>query len=212
MVKAGQKLKNFRIKNKFTLEDVSKATKINSRFLFAIENSEYGKIPSATYALGFVRNYAKFLGLPEEEILALFRREYDEKRMVRVLPAGLTKQEDFPLKRIRLSQTIKIAGIIFALLIFYIIFQYRYAFLDPPLKILVPKDGQIFSSQSIEVMGKTDSNASVFINGDPVSLDESGNFNKNLKLFVGKTNIEIKVINYFGKEVVVNRQVEVKER
>ena len=81
MTTAGQKLKAARLEKSLTLEDVSKATKIKSSFLEYIENGEYQKLPSVSYAHGFVRNYASFLGLDEKELLAIFRREYKfEKR------------------------------------------------------------------------------------------------------------------------------------
>ena len=79
MIRAGEKLREERLKKHLTLEEVSRATKIKESFLLAIEKGEYKKLPPATYAQGFVRNYAGFLGMPEQEILAIFRREYDEE-------------------------------------------------------------------------------------------------------------------------------------
>ena len=73
MVHVGEKLSEERIRRGLTLEEVAKATKIRASFLQAIEKGEYKKLPSGTYVHGFVRNYAKFLGLPEYEILSLFK-------------------------------------------------------------------------------------------------------------------------------------------
>jgi len=64
MVNVGEKLYEERVKKGHTLEEVSKATKIRASFLLAIEKGEYKKLPSGTYVHGFVRNYARFLGLP----------------------------------------------------------------------------------------------------------------------------------------------------
>lgn len=209
MVRVGQRLRSERIKKGLTLEEVSKATKIKSSFLLAIEKGEYDKLPPATYAQGFVRNFASFLGIPEREILALFRREYVEEKVVRVLPEGLLKREDFPLKRFRLQQTAKLIIFVFIILVSYILFQYRYAIIDPPLKIDSPKEGAVVSSQTITVAGSTDPNASLFVNNDSVSLDNKGNFKKVITVFTGKTTIAIKVINYFGRETVLERHIDV---
>jgi len=209
MVRVGQRLRAERIKKGLTLEEVSKATKIKSSFLLAIEKGEYDKLPPATYAQGFVRNFASFLGIPEREILALFRREYVEEKVVRVLPEGLLKREDFPLKRFRLQQTAKLIIFVFIILVSYILFQYRYAIIDPPLKIDSPKEGAVVSSQTITVAGSTDPNASLFVNNDSVSLDNKGNFKKVITVFTGKTTIAIKVINYFGRETVLERHIDV---
>lgn len=210
MVKAGERLRSQRLKKKLTLEEVSKATKIKVPFLLAIENGEYEKLPPATYAQGFVRNYANFLDIPEREILAIFRREYDEGKVVKVLPEGLTRKEEFPLKRFRLQQATKVIIFIFITLVSYILFQYRYAIINPPLKISAPNENEVVSSQTITVIGSTDPNASLFVNNDSVSLDSSGNFKKVITVFTGKTTITIRVVNYFGRETIVERNIEVK--
>lgn len=210
MVKAGQRLRSERLKRGLTLEEVSKATKIKVPFLLAIEKGEYEKLPSSTYAQGFVRNYAGFLGMPEREILAIFRREYDDEEVVKVLPEGFPKREDFLVKIFRLQQTAQLIIFIFIILLVYILFQYRYAIMNPPLKIDSPNENEAVFSQTIAVIGKTDPNASLFVNNDPVSLDNRGNFKKTITVFTGKTTIIIKVVNYFGKETIAERHIEVK--
>lgn len=210
MVHAGEKLYQERIKRGYTLEEVSKATKIRSSFLTYIEKGEYKKLPSGTYAHGFVRNYAKFLGLPEHELLALFKREYDEEKFVKILPEGLTKKEDFPLSKIRFAQTLKVLILVFFVLLVYIIFQYRSAIFNPMLSISNPSENSIISSQTVTVVGKTDLNSTVFINNETVSLDKDGNFKKVVFVFPGKTKITVKALNNFNKITILERHIEVK--
>ena len=94
MIKAGERLKEVRLARDLTLEDVEKSTKIKTSYLEFIENGQYDKLPSVSYAQGFVRNYADFLGLPEKEIMAIFRREFDEEKAYRVLPKGFDKKQE----------------------------------------------------------------------------------------------------------------------
>ena len=209
MIRAGQKLKDKRIAKVLTIEQVSKETKIRASYLSAIEKGEYQKLPASTYIQGFVRNYAKYLDLNEQEILAIFRREFDEKKAFAVLPKGLVK-EDFPIKRIKLADTAKFIILLAIALLGYIFFQYRFAIISPPLEILTPKDGVIVLSSTVSVSGKTDPNATVFVNNDNVSLDSDGNFKKSINVFPGKIIIRIKAINYFGKEKIIERHIEVK--
>jgi cytoskeletal protein RodZ len=209
MIRAGQKLKEQRITKGLTIEQVSKETKIRVSYLSAIEKGEYQKLPASTYIHGFVRNYAKYLGLPEQEILAIFRREYDEEKAFAVLPKGLVK-EDFPIRRIKLADTAKIIVLLVIILLGYILFQYRFAIISPPLEILMPSDGAVVSTRIIIVSGKTDPNATVFVNNDNVSLDSDGNFKKSINVFPGKTIIRVKAINYFGKERILERHIDVK--
>ncbi|MCL5970461.1 MAG: helix-turn-helix domain-containing protein [Patescibacteria group bacterium] len=210
MIRVGSKLKEERIRKKISLEEVAKAIKIRPSFLSAIEKGDYQKLPSSAYAVGFVRNYASFLGLPEKEILALFRREFDEEKYFKVLPEGLYKKEDFPIKRIKFQQTILVVFLIFLALLAYILFQYRYAIINPPLSLDLPKENSVISSKSVTVAGTTDSNATLYVNNSSVSLDKDGKFKKELDLFPGKSTIKIKAVNRFGKQTEIERRIEVK--
>lgn len=209
MIRAGQRLHEARLKKGLTLDEVSRATKIKTTFLSAIEKGEYQKIPEKTYAQGFVRNYAEFLGLPQNEILALFRREFDEEKIYKVLPAGLLQKEGFSLHGLKLQQATIAIICTFLLFAAYILFQYRYVFLNPPLEIISPKEGAIISSQTVTIFGKTDPNVTLYVNNDPVSLERDGSFKKSLDLFSGKATITIKAVNRFGKETVLKRQIEI---
>ncbi|MCL4387098.1 helix-turn-helix domain-containing protein, partial [Patescibacteria group bacterium] len=209
MIRAGQKLYEERIKRKLTLEEVSKATKIREIFLSAIEKGEYGKLPSSAYAQGFVRNYAEFLGLPKREILALFRREFDTQKAFKVLPDGFSSKNEFSINRIKF-QEISFSLILLLFGIFaYITFQYRYAIINPPLEVYFPKENSKLSSKEVAVFGKTDPGASLYVNNNPVSLDNEGVFKKNIELFPGKKTIIIRAVNSLGKETKIERHIDI---
>src|SRR3989337_2619720 len=135
MVKLGDRLQEVRLEKGLSLEEVSENTKIKKTFLEYIEKGEYNKLPSVSYAQGFVRNYAKFLGLPEKGILALFRREFDAEKAFRVLPKGFESKDEFPMSGFKIRQTAFVVIFIIVFFLLYIIYQYRYAFLNPPLEI-----------------------------------------------------------------------------
>jgi cytoskeletal protein RodZ len=209
MVRVGQRLHRERLTKKLSLEDIAKATKIKARFLAAIERGEYSKLPSPAYAQGFVRNYASYLGLPKAEITALFRREFDEKKAYQVLPDSLIKTQEFPLKRIRIQESLIIIGVVLVLILIFLAFQYRYVFLAPALNVSSPSQG-VTTSSEITVTGKTDNNASVYVNNELVSLNSKGEFSKRLSLFSGKSVITVKAKNRMGKETVLQREITVK--
>jgi cytoskeletal protein RodZ len=209
MVKLGEKFIQARNEKGLSLEDVSKKTKIRKDFLNYIEKGEYQKLPSFSYAQGFVRSYARFLELDEEEIMAIFRREFDDKKAYKVLPKGF-ETEEFSVSKFRLSRSFYFA--IFALIIFFafILFQFRYAFLNPPLEIESPKNNSVISSSQVVVSGKTEPDIVVYVNSDLVSVDESGNFKKNLVVFPGKITINVKAISRFEKKTEKSIQITVK--
>ncbi len=53
-------------------------TKIRSRYLSAMERGDYRELPGAVYTKGFLRNYALYLGLDPEDVLAQWRAERGE--------------------------------------------------------------------------------------------------------------------------------------
>jgi len=65
----GQVLKNIRELKGTTLEEISKKTKISLFYLKAIEEDNYKAFPAEIFLKGFLRSYAKYLGLDPEEIV-----------------------------------------------------------------------------------------------------------------------------------------------
>jgi cytoskeletal protein RodZ len=65
----GEKFRTERERRGFTLDDVSNVTKINSRMLKAIEDEHFDVLPGGVFNKGFVRAYAKHLGLNDEEAI-----------------------------------------------------------------------------------------------------------------------------------------------
>lgn len=70
MVSFGERLKKEREKRGMTLEEVSAATKIGVRSLKALEQEKFDLLPGGIFNKGFVRAYAKHLGLDDEVVVA----------------------------------------------------------------------------------------------------------------------------------------------
>lgn len=63
----GNKFRQAREKKNLSLDDVSNVTKIGARMLQAIEEEHFDQLPGGVFNRGFVRAYAKHLGLNDEE-------------------------------------------------------------------------------------------------------------------------------------------------
>ena len=66
----GERLKVEREKRGMTLEEVSGVTKISVRNLRALEQEKFDQMPGGIFNRGFVRSYAKHLGLDEDQVVA----------------------------------------------------------------------------------------------------------------------------------------------
>lgn len=73
MATFGENLRREREMRGVTLQEISAATKISSRFLEALEGEEFSKLPGGIFTRGFIRAYAKYLGLDEEHVLAEYQ-------------------------------------------------------------------------------------------------------------------------------------------
>jgi cytoskeleton protein RodZ len=72
----GERLKRERELREVSPNEVVVATRISLRFLEALENEDWDKLPGGVFNRGFVRAIARYLGLDEEHLLA----EYDLAR------------------------------------------------------------------------------------------------------------------------------------
>ena len=66
----GARLKHEREKKGVTLDDISLSTKIGTRLLRALEEEHFEQLPGGIFNKGFVRAYARYVGLDEEQAVA----------------------------------------------------------------------------------------------------------------------------------------------
>jgi cytoskeleton protein RodZ len=72
----GERLKRERELREVTLAEITAATRIGPRFLEALENEDWGKLPGGVFNRGFVRSIARYLGLDEEGLLGDYDLAY----------------------------------------------------------------------------------------------------------------------------------------
>ena len=73
MESIGEKLRLAREQHTYTLDQVARDTRVARRFLQALEEEDFSAFPGETYAMGFLRTYAEYLGLDPDELIGLFR-------------------------------------------------------------------------------------------------------------------------------------------
>jgi cytoskeleton protein RodZ len=73
----GSLLRVTRQRHGLTVRDIAVNLRIRAPYLEAIEDGRLADLPAPAYAVGFVKAYAKALGLDEGEILRRFRAEAD---------------------------------------------------------------------------------------------------------------------------------------
>jgi cytoskeleton protein RodZ len=82
----GEHLKREREMRGVSLDEIAAATKINTRFLEALENGRWNELPGGAFNRGFVRTTSRFLGLDEDDMVAEFALETNGEVQSKALP------------------------------------------------------------------------------------------------------------------------------
>ena len=101
MANFGETLKRERELRKISLREVSEATKIGLRYLEALEGNHFDQLPGGVFNKGFIRAYAKFIGLDCETLVNVYL--YDVAHQQSSAPArpriAVMTPEDSPLPK-----------------------------------------------------------------------------------------------------------------
>jgi len=85
----GDRLKKEREQRSVTLDDIALSTKIGTRMLRALEEEKFDQLPGGIFNKGFVRAYARHLGLDEEQTIHDYMKALGETQQ-RSMPPDTT--------------------------------------------------------------------------------------------------------------------------
>jgi cytoskeletal protein RodZ len=87
MASFGENLKRERELRGIELRDIAEATKISLRFLEALEADRFAVLPGGIFRRSFVREYARYVGLDADRLVAEFLHSDVEERVPAAHPA-----------------------------------------------------------------------------------------------------------------------------
>ena len=76
----GERLRRAREEKGLSQEEACKHLRLSTSYMRALEQDDYDRLPEAPFIKGYLRNYARFLGLPAEELARQFQQRVDELR------------------------------------------------------------------------------------------------------------------------------------
>ncbi|HYD35239.1 MAG TPA: helix-turn-helix domain-containing protein [Vitreimonas sp.] len=197
--------------HRLSLADLAKRTRIRLEYLQALENNEFDKLPSSTFVKGYIRTYGQIFGFDYLPLLALLRRDFKESAKGKLVPREFIK----PVLKKRpfwtpITAAMVVLGTLFLTLITYVLVQW-YHFTKPPLLEVFSPEADAFVSAQVMVEGRTNPEAVVAVNAQPVSLQPDGSFRYELYLpREGITTITVEATDRRGKTNLLQRTVYVK--
>lgn len=115
----GQDLRTARLRRGDDLATVSRALKIRKDHLEALEEDRIEALPGRTYAVGFIRSYADYLGLDAVQCVERFKAEIAGRSDATVQPITVIDEDDAP----RMPHGWKIMAGVVVLLVLYGAYQ-----------------------------------------------------------------------------------------
>jgi cytoskeletal protein RodZ len=199
----GNILATARQKKKFTLDDVHKFLKIHPKFLQALEDGDYSVFSDKIHAKGFLKVYAEFLELNVDEILGLWRREYETYFDKKIKENRRFAVAEFNPPKLLITPGL-VLSVVFGILLLgffgYLFYQYRNYSGAPRLEIFSPAGSVAVTSDLLDVTGKTDPDSVLLINNQRVILGPDGNFATTIRLKPGLNTLSFLAVNKLGRE------------
>lgn len=199
------RLKEIRRQKSVSLEEIAKKTKINKSYLRAIEECRFNDLPPAiVYQKNFIRSYAEALGLKPETFLTQY-----------FIEEAKPDKKKHPRQAIRNSPLHNLPTILrycftiglMIVMLGYLGLQVKRIIEPPELTIFSPPEGFITKKEQILILGETEKEIRVLINGKEIMNSEDGQFKETMALASGVNTITITAEKKHGKSTTVVRHV-----
>jgi cytoskeletal protein RodZ len=199
----GEKLQEIRRTADVSLNEIAKATKVRKKYLEMLEQGKHDQLPPDVYVKGFLTNYAKYLSIEVSDVISLYEKERGVAKNIKKLKTPKEARRKFQIPSI--TVTPKVLTLVLFVVFVGIGFAYFYREVGkfsaaPRLVIVQPAGNSSIEGNSVDVVGITDKDTKVSINGQPVFVDEKGEFNETISLSQGINELEVKSENRFGNE------------
>lgn len=191
------------------------ATRIQRRYLEALEWGRYHELPDPLYTRNFIRAYARYLGADEVYFLELFANEVARSDLL--APHRLPRTRARRLLFLSFPQIFAatIIACVFLLGVFWLSSRILVVFEPPQIAIVTPNLESVTTVPYVLVSGSVeDTNVSIRIQDKSVPLSPRGTFSLEVPLEVGPNTIVISgrsrySAEYVEERIVVYRSVDV---
>lgn len=209
MKTAGEILKAARQEKGWSLEKLSRQTKIQIHYLAAIEKSDLKALPQEAFVKGFIRAASVELGLKPDGVVAIFRRDFGANKKGQIIPRVLDHAFHRHLAWSPKITLLSALAVTVAAFFIYLIFQLKMFISPPALALTYPQSNSVVS-QNVLVEGQTDPDAIVSINNQEIKKNKNGTFSQTIQLTPGSHTITVAAANQNGKSTTLQRTVQVK--
>jgi cytoskeletal protein RodZ len=194
---AGSLLKRQRVKNKQSIADLCASSLVAEESFLALESDNLAHFKTMIGAEGIAKKYAKFVGLDDEFIASLVRRDYvvtikDEETSLSQKYGNSNKQTNFDVWWYS-------GFIVIFISLSFFSYQLYLFFLPPKIQIIEPRQFDFRRLERVRVTIQSSPESEVYINKNRATKDESDNYYFDIDLKRGKNEIKIEAVGANGK-------------
>jgi len=191
------------------LDRAEKQLRISKKYLVALEQGQYHKLPGDLYVRNFVRAYAAYLGADQEAAVALAERELDITKKIAEPEQSSTVNRYAGQRTVVTPRTLRqgLIGLLVLACLSYFGWQLNAIFSPPQLLVTEPAGDIVTADGTIIIRGQTEAEAQVFINQQSILADPNGNFVQQIDLQTGLNTITVTASKKRGRPAKVVRQV-----
>lgn len=136
MADIGDKLRSARKAKGMSIEDVEKITKIQRRYLTALENNDFDQLPGDFYVRAFIKQYAQVVGLNGNELLNDFHSEVPESKPEEYVENSIDNKSEEVRRTTRnkkglwkayLPKAAAVIGVFLVIFVIYLVYAHFFA-------------------------------------------------------------------------------------
>lgn len=194
-----------------SLEQAARHLQINIKYLRALENAEFNKLPPGVYGKNFLREYAIYLDLDPGDL----------KNQLEPLATKPIAKKGDPFSRkipdfhyfLTIPKLIKNTLIVIIALIclLYLGVSVKNIIAPPNINIIYPLNDITIATNFITVEGWAEGETEIIINDEQVLLDSDGFFKKDINLKTGLNIVIITGQKRYSRETKIIRNIIVRE-
>ena len=201
-------LKTTRIKRGLKLNKIAEILGVNEKYLSALEAGNFEELPAGVYGKNFLQEYAIYLGLDAASLVEMFEASLSAQKK-QAKKELFSKQVIKPREMIALPRIFKNLALAIIVLICFVYLSYRLEKIvaPPKLELSNPPANLITKERSLEIIGRTEPETQIIINGEKILSDSTGSFLKTVNLKTGINMITVTAQKKYGREARLIRKV-----
>lgn len=199
------RLKEIRTNKNISLEEIAQKTKIDKKYLQYIEDCRFDLLPRAcVYQKNFLRRYVSALGLEPEPFLNQY---LIEEATPTKKPHPRLSLKKHPWANLPFFFRYSFLVLLVFFMVGYLGWQVKKIIEPPVLAILSPIEGFITTKDQILILGETEKETAISINGREAMNNENGQFKETINLSPGVNTITVSAKKKHGKTTIITRHI-----